>query len=235
MEKSYNLPGILNDDVAIDSFIDTNDGYISDAISEIAGALTSTSSADLWENAPKIQEYIEEAIDEGIAGNRLTGMFAAGECVYYERLLHDNLEALVYNWALNYIDENELYVDLEYLEDSLPSYPSKFSEIEAVIDDSKIQQDHDIKFCENCNTVLEQYDEFQCEDCIDAENLEVIGVYGMSNNTSINVYKIMHDDGMSVIAGYNGDKPELCKVTEATEPHFKFGKIEVPLNGVMRV
>lgn len=94
----------------------SNDAYICDIITEVADNSVNIYNHQLWENAPKIREYIEEAIEEGLVDTSnvdLIRIFQAGEYQYYTQLLYENLETMIFNYAVNYINENYPDVNIE--------------------------------------------------------------------------------------------------------------------------
>jgi hypothetical protein len=111
--KDYNLLGNLADESsAIDSFIGEYDsGYVCDVISEIADRFIPIYNYDVWEHAKDIQEYIEEAIDEGLVSTDgrdidLIKIFQGGYYVYYQRSLYDNLDNMVFNMIAEKVNEH---------------------------------------------------------------------------------------------------------------------------------
>ncbi len=120
-QKEYKSLNCIPDDTNICEEVETNySGYICDAIAEAADSAIHIYYSDLWETAPKIQEYIEEAIAEGLVDTNkfdLIKAFQAGEYQYYTQVLYDNFETIVFNIAVNYI--NEKYPDVDIDEDEL--------------------------------------------------------------------------------------------------------------------
>ncbi|AGB62674.1 hypothetical protein [Bacillus phage phiAGATE] len=107
----YRLIGILEDEVdALQSLENEYDGntYIGDAITEIADSFSPTYDSKLWKNAEHIEEYIEEAVSSGLVDTsnfNLTKMFQAGYYVYYTESLYKNLDAVLYNYSVNLVNE----------------------------------------------------------------------------------------------------------------------------------
>lgn len=95
-----------DDDVAFDQFNNASDSdYICDYISEIADDMCDCSK--VWDNAKYMQEYIEEAVAEGLVDTRnfdLDRAFIAGAYEYYTQALYKNLDELACNYMLNYLD-----------------------------------------------------------------------------------------------------------------------------------
>ena len=81
--------------------------YISDAFLEISDNYTPIYNCGIWEEAGKVTEYIEEAIEEwgGLIDNDLIRTFQAGICRYNELTLYGNTEELIINYTLIKIDE----------------------------------------------------------------------------------------------------------------------------------
>lgn len=81
--------------------------YISDAFGEIADNFTPIYTCDIWEEAGKVTEYIEEAIEEwgGLIDNNLIRTFQAGICRYNELSLYGNIEELIINYTIVKLDE----------------------------------------------------------------------------------------------------------------------------------
>ena len=107
-----------DDDVAFEQFNDASDSnYICDYISEIADDMCDCSK--VWDNAKYMQEYIEEAVAQGLVDTRefdLDRAFIAGAYEYYTQALYKNLDELACNYMLNYLDGTEIcvsYVEIE--------------------------------------------------------------------------------------------------------------------------
>lgn len=120
--NNYEHNNTLGDEQdVLDSFVNDYDGstYICDAITEIADRFIPIYNNELWENAPKIQDSIEEAIAQGICetpqGEQpdLIKIFSAGHYQYYTQILYDNERELYYNYAVNVFNKK-----LEELEES---------------------------------------------------------------------------------------------------------------------
>jgi len=121
-KKEYSsLHCIDGDTDACEDLLNYSGGtYICDAITETADSNVHIYNNDLWETAPSISDYIEEAIEEGLVDTSkvdLMKIFMAGEYQYYTQLLYDNLETIVYNYAVDCL--NKKYPDIEIDEDEL--------------------------------------------------------------------------------------------------------------------
>lgn len=111
-KRDYKLNYILDDEIdAVEEMLDRT-GYLCDAVSETADSFIPIYTSDVWDNASKISEYIEEAISEGIApvhGNSsdidLIRIFQSGYYVYYQSVIYDNLDEIVFNYVAEKINE----------------------------------------------------------------------------------------------------------------------------------
>lgn len=110
-----------DDDVAFEQFNDASDSnYICDYISEIADDMCDCSK--VWDNAKYMQEYIEEAVAQGLVDTRefdLDRAFIAGAYEYYTQALYNNLDELACNYMLNYLNGTEIcvtYLGIEELD-----------------------------------------------------------------------------------------------------------------------
>ena len=96
------------EDMAYELITWNNDSsYIADAFLEIADNYTPIHNGGIWEEAGKVTEYIEEAIEErgGLIDNDLIRTFQAGICRYNELTLYGNTEELIINYTLIKLDE----------------------------------------------------------------------------------------------------------------------------------
>lgn len=121
-KRSPSFENVMNDDdVAFEQFNDASDSnYICDYISEIADDMCDCSK--VWDNAKYMQEYIEEAVAQGLVDTRefdLDRAFIAGAYEYYTQALYKNLDELACNYMLNYLKGTEIcvaYVGTEELD-----------------------------------------------------------------------------------------------------------------------
>ncbi|MEC1159274.1 MULTISPECIES: hypothetical protein [Bacillati] len=132
--KGYEL-GCLDGEIdAIENFMEADSGYICDVINESPSV--PIYYRDIWEKAYKIQYYIEDLIDEemgGLADSSLVQTFQYGITRYYEEVLHDNLESMIYNKlalllneALASLSDEEINeIDFEELEEELEDISKK--------------------------------------------------------------------------------------------------------------
>ncbi len=151
--KEYNLLGSLQDEEDVLSEFDDYDSstYVFDAITYIADGAIPIYYEELWKHAEDIQEYIEQAVEEGLVDTRkfdLIKCFQYGYYEYYTVSLYQNLDILVFNKIANKVNEylntlNEEVVekiDLSSLEEEIEGISdnydnnNKFSDIEYEID-----------------------------------------------------------------------------------------------------
>lgn len=114
IERTPSFHNTMDDDnCAFEQFNDASDSsYICDYIMEIADDMCSDVSK-VWENASYMQEYIEEAVSNGLVDTSrfdLDRAFIAGAYEYYTQALYDNLDELACNYMLNYLDGKEICV-----------------------------------------------------------------------------------------------------------------------------
>lgn len=125
-KKDIELVGILNDEQdAVNEFSEYNSGYICDAIAEITDNYIPIYNNEVWENAGNISEYIERAIEEGLVatgGNiDLVSIFQAGYYVYYNEVLNNNIDAMIFNRVAKEVDNFLLTETKEYNLDEIIS------------------------------------------------------------------------------------------------------------------
>lgn len=133
-KREFDLIGNLDDEQdMLETFTDY-DGYICDAIAEMADNYIPIYNNDVWKNVADIQEYVESAIDEGIApihGREvdLVKIFQSGYYQYYSQSAHQNLSALSFNVVVEKVNKylNELTeedfenIDLLKVEEAIES------------------------------------------------------------------------------------------------------------------
>ena len=126
-----------DDDEAFEQFNDaSNSNYICDYISEIADDMCDCSK--VWDNAKYMQEYIEEAVSQGLVDTRefdLDRAFIAGAYEYYTQALYKNLDELACNYMLNYLDGTEICVSYVGTEELDIEIEKIFEEIISRLDD----------------------------------------------------------------------------------------------------
>ena len=126
-----------DDDVAFEQFNDASDSnYICEYISEIADDMCDCSK--VWDNAKYMQEYIEEAVAQGLVDTRefdLDRAFIAGAYEYYTQALYKNLDELACNYMLNYLDGTEICVSYVGTEELDIEIEKIFEEIISRLDD----------------------------------------------------------------------------------------------------
>lgn len=88
--------------------------YFCDMASEVADNHVPIYTSDIWEYVNGIKEYVEQAISEGLchlgSGVDLTDIFKAGYYVYYKKIIYENMENIVYNVLVDYLNDNGIYV-----------------------------------------------------------------------------------------------------------------------------
>lgn len=114
--KDYENLDILKnlEDMAYSFIFEYNEGYICDIISYIADNCVPIYYSEIWEQAKEVSEYVKEAFNEfGYNENEdLEINMQKGIYYYNEYSLYQNLDILIYNYAVNYLDEA-----IEYIED----------------------------------------------------------------------------------------------------------------------
>ena len=138
VKRSPSFENVMDDDdVAFEQFNDASDSnYICDYISEIADDMCDCSK--VWDNAKYMQEYIEEAVTQGLVDTRefdLDRAFIAGAYEYYTQALYKNLDELACNYMLNYLDGTEICVSYVGTEDLDIEIEKIFEEIISRLDD----------------------------------------------------------------------------------------------------
>ena len=138
IKRSPSFENVMDDDdVAFEQFNDASDSnYICDYISEIADDMCDCSK--VWDNAKYMQEYIEEAVTQGLVDTRefdLDRAFIAGAYEYYTQALYKNLDELACNYMLNYLDGTEICVSYVGTEELDIEIEKIFEEIISRLDD----------------------------------------------------------------------------------------------------
>ncbi|AII27929.1 ocr-like anti-restriction [Bacillus phage Bobb] len=112
LEKTgYELIGILEDEQdALESLERDYDGntYICDATMEIADRFIPIYDGELWKNAEDIEDYIKESVCQGGLDTdnfSLARLFQGGYYQYYTESLYNNLDDILYNHAVNLVNE----------------------------------------------------------------------------------------------------------------------------------
>lgn len=136
--RSFELLGDLYDEEdVLEEFLEYDSGYICDVISEIADKSVPIYSADIWKNVSDISEYIEEAIEEGIApvdkNVDLLRIFQSGYYVYYNKSLYNNVYQLIYNYIADKVDEYLMSgnvdtdsIDIDQIEEAIGDFAEEF-------------------------------------------------------------------------------------------------------------
>lgn len=117
-KKDYDLvEGIGYEMDMIDEISDYPDNcIIADAIIEIADSNVYMYNEDLWEIAPRIKFYIEDAVyNYGLGEIDLMKIFQMGQFEYNCQIMYDNIDQIIFNIALDYLEmllEN-INIDIE--------------------------------------------------------------------------------------------------------------------------
>lgn len=114
MDESFE-EDVLN---TFEQSLETETGdYICDLIMRVADDHVPISYSELWENAEDIEEYIDEALAQGVASDKgnIVSILQAGYYQYLSELLYSNLDTLVFNAVaekfnqyLGTLDESEV-------------------------------------------------------------------------------------------------------------------------------
>lgn len=137
LRRDYNLIGILDNEADMLDSLSEHSGYVCDVISEVADSYIPIYNHSVWENASALQDYIEDAISEGIAGVEggdidLVKIFQAGYYVYYQQSLYDNLDTIAFNMVVDkvneYLAEQDTVenLDLDGIENTIESETENF-------------------------------------------------------------------------------------------------------------
>lgn len=116
---AYDVNYLLNDEIDFLEEIETSfDGivWVNDAISETADNFTPIYYHDLWKNAEKISEYIDNALIDLSYGERdIHRILQCGYYQYYIELAYDNEETLKRNIFIGYLNDilNENNIELD--------------------------------------------------------------------------------------------------------------------------
>src|SRR3712207_812019 len=111
--RNYELEGnIFGDEVnVLETLVTDYAGttYICDAISEVADNAVPVYSCELFKCCAELDEWVCEAQEEGLLGTKFTGLeniLRVGAYTYYERTLYNNLDTIIFNYAVEYIKDN---------------------------------------------------------------------------------------------------------------------------------
>lgn len=112
------LEDIFGDDETVCNEVSeySDSTYLCDAISEIADNNIPTYTSEMFEKAWELQEYVDEAISQGLCdiANTLLQFLQAGTYEYYTQLLYNNLDTIATNIATDTINEE---FDIELTEE----------------------------------------------------------------------------------------------------------------------
>lgn len=154
LERTCSFENAMDDDDDVfESFMDWSSScsYICDAISEIADNMVDIYTYDLWDNAKDVQEYIEQALSEGLcnldsSNTDLDKIFQAGEYEYYTTALYDNIDSLCTNYILrNMKDKNIVFA---FLKETTNTTEDIIKDLYERLDDDidEIDSDHNNRF-----------------------------------------------------------------------------------------
>ena len=127
-KRDYKLNGLLTYELySIESlaerFENGSTSYGCDAIHETADDYTPIYYSDIWENVKKIDEYVEQAISDGLVDMNdfsLTRAFQAGYHLYHTEVLYENFDVIAFNKVANdvniYLSKQNKSVDEDLLE-----------------------------------------------------------------------------------------------------------------------
>ena len=85
-------------------FIDYDNGYICDIITEIADNHIDIYTSDLFDWAKNYFSYIEEANTKLGTPTNIEQQIQQGQFYYYQKNIYDNLEDIMLNYMYNYIE-----------------------------------------------------------------------------------------------------------------------------------
>ena len=125
-------------------FVDYDRGYICDCISELADNNISIYNYDLLEWVKDNSEYVERAVAEfGIDSRNFDffGLLRQGQYMQIEEELYTNLDDILTNWIINYIEYDLNIKELtdeqaEQVEDLFNKYENN-DELEYIIEQIK--------------------------------------------------------------------------------------------------
>lgn len=110
--KEYDTEDLLCDDGAILEEIVGDyagrDSIIEEVICDVCKDSIDTNSYDLWENAREIKPYCEKVIEEKLYNTFIVDMldiFEKAEFLYLEEQCYNNLNIIIYNCGINYLEE----------------------------------------------------------------------------------------------------------------------------------
>lgn len=114
--------------------------YIGDGITEIADGNIDYYYSDLFEWCKDNFEYVNEALEEFGTTNNIIKDIQQGQYLYYSQEIYSELEDIIYNYAINYILENDLEISAEQfeeIEDNLYKIDnnSRFDDIDDLINE----------------------------------------------------------------------------------------------------
>ena len=113
--------------------------YIGDAVSEIADRYVSIYDHELWKTAPIIKNYIEESLEEFGTPKKinLVSIFQLGQFYYNERVLYENLYKIIFNIALEFLEELNVTIINDHMEEFTEELESTL--IDRISDDNYME------------------------------------------------------------------------------------------------
>lgn len=138
VEELRELMNVLSDcgDELVENY---SHGYICDIISEIADSNVDIYYDDLFEWCKHNFDYVNDAIKEFGSSGDIIRDIRQGQYLQYTNELYEELDNIIYNYAINYIIEHyeEITDDqFEKIEDELYKIDNnnKFADIDEMID-----------------------------------------------------------------------------------------------------
>jgi len=133
----YNTSDILGDETDLmDELKNSDYSYVCDGVCELSDNFCPIHNSDIWENVKDISEWVEEAIEQGIAdiSKGLEHVFQCGYYLYYQSELYNNLEAIAYNVLADYVnntleeqlqsiqEDEEIALDFDSINENIEDY-----------------------------------------------------------------------------------------------------------------
>ena len=120
-DGSLNVLENLEDMLYVFETNDDKELYICDLINSIADSYVSIYNYQIWKDAAMIPDWIEEAIEEygGLMGGNLLNTFQYGIYRYNELGLYENLEELIFNYAILYLDSDIYNYEEKHIQEKI--------------------------------------------------------------------------------------------------------------------
>lgn len=131
--------------------------YICDAISEYADSYVPIYNSEIWSNASDCQEWIENAMNEGLTEGvtDLVKIFQIGMYLYYQEMASTELPTMAFNVMCNALE------DINFKDDA------DESEIDDIMDSLANEFDHN----DSWDDLIEKF-KSECADMIEEETEE---------------------------------------------------------------